>query len=93
MDEDVEYSSRLFNIRGYMSEVINKIEVEILKDKERLRQTLEGKGAERAELRERKQAMAHMLVNKMPDRGAEHIHINSPTLEIYENLQTEETEI
>lgn len=34
-----------------------------------------------------------MEVNLHPDKGSEHIHIGSATLEAYENVETEETEL
>lgn len=36
-NEDESYSYKIFNIRGYMSEVINRIESEVLKQKKEIR--------------------------------------------------------
>ncbi len=92
-DEEEAFSYKLYNIRGYMSEVINKIEAELLMQKKQIRETLEGRGIEREEMRDRKRSMAHMACLPNPDKGSEHIHIGSATLKLYEQVQTEETEI
>ena len=83
----------MFNVRGYMSEVVNRVEAQVLGQKRVMRETLEGRGLERAEMRERKRAMAKMAANVQPDKGSEHIHIGSPTLEVYEGVDVEETEV
>lgn len=92
-DDDTNYSSKMFNVRGYMSEVINRFEAQVLAHKREMRQTLEGKAAERQEMRQRKRAMAKMGVEAQPEKGSEHIHIGSATLEVYDAVLTQETEL
>ena len=36
-DEDTNYSYKMFNVRGYMSEVINRIEAQVLAQKREMR--------------------------------------------------------
>ncbi len=67
-DYDSLYSYKFFNIRGYMSEVVNKVETARQHEREQ-REFLTFRGIERAEMRERKKALAKMKVTASPERG------------------------
>ena len=89
---DSVYSFKFFNIRGYMSEIMNKVEKRRREERKK-REFLVFRGLERAEMRERKKCVASMRVSESPERGKQYIEMASPTQALFDGVETEETEI
>ena len=83
---DEIYSFKLFNIRGYMSEILNKVEKE--EDEKRIekRASPEARHEEREEMKARNKALGGMETSQNPERGKGHILITSVTEEVFRTV-------
>ena len=82
-DEQLLFSSKLFNLRAFMARSLTPSLPVVA--------SLPDEPSETAVLAKRKRAMAHMMVCRVPEKGTGHLERGpSPSLDLYEELDSYE---